>query len=170
MVMMDSNAREPIAFTPIGVLHTPFDSPEGMPIQPAGRASAPARAEIFPQYQAALADLDGFSHVILIYHLHQVEGWKARVVPFLDTVERGLFATRAPTRPNPIGLSIVRLESVESGIIYLANVDILDGTPLLDIKPYVPQFDQPQMPVRIGWLAESREDVEERRSDDRFGL
>lgn len=165
---MDTNKHEPITFTPIGVLRTPFDRPEGMPIQPAGRASAPGRAEIFPPYQAALADLDGFSHIILIYYLHRVKRWKPRVIPFLDTVERGLFATRAPTRPNPIGLSIVGLERVESGIVYLANVDMLNGTPLLDIKPYLPEFDHPGGQIKTGWLANASGEVENRQSDDRF--
>jgi tRNA-Thr(GGU) m(6)t(6)A37 methyltransferase TsaA len=165
---MAADNQATITLSPIGVIRTPFEKPEGMPIQPTGRSSAPGTAEIFPAYQPALADLDGFSHIILIYHLHRVEKWKPRVVPFLDTVERGLFATRAPTRPNPIGLSIVGLERVESGVLYLTNVDILDETPLLDIKPYLPEFDQPQGPIRTGWLARTANEVEDRESDDRF--
>lgn len=165
---MKRRDRQPISFTPIGELHTPFISREGMPIQPTGRTSAPGTAEIYPPYQAALVDLEGFSHIILIYYLHRVEGWKPRVVPFLDKAERGLFATRAPTRPNPIGLSIVGLERIELGVLYLANVDILDGTPLLDIKPYLPEFDQPQGTIRTGWLSEIAGEVENRQSDDRF--
>jgi tRNA-Thr(GGU) m(6)t(6)A37 methyltransferase TsaA len=165
---MASNNRKAITFTPIGILHTPFMSLEQMPIQPASKSSAPGTAEIFPEYQAALDDLSSFSHVILIYHLHRVEGWKPKVTPFLDNVERGLFATRAPWRPNPIGLSIVGLERIQSSVVYLAKVDILDGTPLLDIKPYVPSFDQPQDPVKIGWLTDTVEEVQDRQSDDRF--
>jgi tRNA-Thr(GGU) m(6)t(6)A37 methyltransferase TsaA len=139
-----------------------------MPIQPTGKSSAPGTAEIYPEYHGALDDLDSFSHVILIYHLHRVEGWKVKVTPFLDTVMRGLFATRAPSRPNPIGLSIVRLERIQSGVMYFSNMDVLDGTPLLDIKPYVPAFDQPQGPVNTGWLAETAGEVQDRQSDDRF--
>ena len=165
---MATNNRETIHFTPIGILHTPFDGLEEMPIQPTGKSSAPGKAEIFPEYQGALDDLNRFSHVILIYYLHRTEGWKPKVTPFLDTIERGLFSTRAPSRPNPIGLSIVRLERIQSGVMYLANVDILDGTPLLDIKPYVPAFDQPQGPIKIGWLTDTAMDVQSRQSDDRF--
>ncbi|MGD8603050.1 MAG: tRNA (N6-threonylcarbamoyladenosine(37)-N6)-methyltransferase TrmO [Anaerolineales bacterium] len=165
---MADKDRQSITFTPIGVMHTPFHNREGMPIQPTGRSSAPGRAEIFPPFQAGLADLDGFSHIILIYYLHRVEGWKPRVIPFLDKVERGLFSTRAPTRPNPIGLSIVGLERVESGMLYLTHVDMLNQTPLLDIKPYLPEFDQPHGPIRIGWAAKAAGEVENRQSDDRF--
>jgi tRNA-Thr(GGU) m(6)t(6)A37 methyltransferase TsaA len=165
---MTDTHQESISFSPIGVIYTPFKSLDEMPIQPTGKASAPGTAEIYPEYRIALADLDRFSHVILIYHFHRVESWKPKVTPFLDTIQRGLFATRAPARPNPIGLSIVRLERIQSGVIYLGNVDILDGTPLLDIKPYVPTFDQPQDPVKIGWLADSTRDVQDMQSDDRF--
>ena len=165
---MADTHQESISFSPIGVFHTPFKSLDEMPIQPTGKASAPGTAEIYTEYRGALADLDRFSHVILIYHLHRVESWKPKVTPFLDKIERGLFATRAPARPNPIGISIVRLERIQSGVIYLGNVDILDGTPLLDIKPYVPAFDQPQGPVKIGWLADSTGDVQDMQSDDRF--
>lgn len=166
---MAANDQSAISFTTIGVLHSPFENLEGMPIQPSGRATAPGRAEIYPEFQPALADLEGFSHIILIYRFHRIQDWKPRVTPFLDNVERGLFATRAPSRPNPIGLSVVRLDRVESGVLYLGNVDILNGTPLLDIKPYVPEFDQPPGPIKTGWLAGSAGNVGVQRSDDRFG-
>ena len=156
-----------IECTPIGVIHTPHRELEGMPIQPAGAAGVQGTVEVFETYRDGLADLDGFSHVILLYHFHRSAEFRLRVTPFMDTVPRGLFATRAPRRPNPIGLSIVRLNRIEDGVMHVENVDILDGTPLLDIKPYVPQFDE-QSDVRTGWIEAARRRVAEQRADDRF--
>jgi tRNA-Thr(GGU) m(6)t(6)A37 methyltransferase TsaA len=156
-----------IIYHPIGVLHTPFQDLGDMPIQPTGEASAPGTAEIFAEYADGLQDLDGFSHVILLYHLHQVHHVALRVIPFLGSEPRGIFATRAPSRPNPIGLSVVQLVSVEGRTLHLGNVDILDGTPLLDVKPYVPGFDRPAR-ARAGWLQASQRNVKTQRSDSRF--
>jgi len=156
-----------IEFEPIGVIHTPFSKPEGMPIQPAGAVGVKGKVEVFEAYRDGLADLDGFSHVILLYHLHLSEGHKLRVVPFMDTVPRGVFSTRAPRRPNPIGLSVVQLDRIEDGVLYVQNVDMVDGTPLLDIKPYIPEFDH-QPDIRTGWLEKARKNLSNRRSDDRF--
>ncbi len=156
-----------IAFKPIGIIHTPFTTPEGMPIQPAGAAGIHGTVEVFEEYQAGLQDLDGFSHIILLYHFHRNQGFSLRLVPFMDTQSRGVFATRAPKRPNPIGLSIVALDHIEGGVLHVQNVDMLDGTPLLDIKPYVPEFDS-HTDIRTGWLEEVRKTVATRRSDDRF--
>ena len=156
-----------IEFKPIGTIHTPFATPEGMPIQPAGAAGVHGTVEVFEEYQAGLKDLDGFSHIILLYHFHRSQGFSLRLVPFMDTQSRGVFATRAPKRPNPIGLSIVALDRIEDGVLRVQNVDILDGTPLLDIKPYVPEFDS-HTDIRTGWLEEVRKTVATRRSDDRF--
>ena len=156
-----------IQFHPIGVIHTPFTELQGMPIQPAGGARVAGTVEVYEPYRAALKDLDGFSHLILLYHFHRSPGFKPQVVPFMDTEPRGLFATRAPSRPNPLGLSVVRLISSENGVLSIENVDILDGTPLLDIKPYVPVFDE-QVDVRTGWLEKTGETVSWRESDDRF--
>lgn len=153
---------------PIGVIHSPFASLEEMPIQPASRAAAPGTAEVFPGFQAGLKDLEGFSHIILLYWLHRAGPAKLQVTPFLDQAAHGVFATRAPARPNPIGLSIVALVSIEGGLLHIANLDILDGTPLLDIKPYVPQFDHPAGPHAIGWLQESVANLDSTRSDERF--
>ncbi|MEJ2756845.1 MAG: tRNA (N6-threonylcarbamoyladenosine(37)-N6)-methyltransferase TrmO [Anaerolineales bacterium] len=158
---------EKVCFEPIGVIHSPFLQREGMPIQPAGAAGVRGTVEIFPQYAEGLADLDGFSHIILLYQFHQVTGASLKVRPFLDTQPRGLFATRAPKRPNPIGLSIVRLVEVEGNIVRIENVDVLDGTPLLDIKPYIPDFDQPEV-TRTGWYGTAKRDVTTTRADDRF--
>ena len=153
---------------PVGVLRTPFAEPAGAPIQPAGAVGARGRAELLPAYADALADLDGFSHLILLYRFHLANGWSPRVTPFLDGQPRGLFATRAPRRPNPIGLSLVRLERVEGTVLHLLDVDMVDGTPLLDIKPWVPAFDTPRGDVRTGWLAGRADRVVEARADDRF--
>ncbi|MBE0585633.1 MAG: tRNA (N6-threonylcarbamoyladenosine(37)-N6)-methyltransferase TrmO [Desulfofustis sp.] len=152
---------------PIGIIRTPYAEPEGMPIQPSGAAGVVGTIEVFAQFQAGLKDLDGFSHLILLYLFHRSEGFKLHVVPFLDTNPRGVFATRAPKRPNPIGLSIVQLDRVENGVLHVRNIDILDGTPLLDIKPYVPKFDRPEH-VRSGWIANSSDTVSLKKADNRF--
>ena len=156
-----------IVYEPIGVIQTPFKDPAGMPIQPAGAEGVTGTVTVFPEFVAGLKDLSGFSHLILIYHFHRSKGFSHNVVPFLDTTPRGVFATRAPRRPNAIGLSIVRLLSVSGGELAVANVDILDDTPLLDIKPYVPAFDA-QRDVRSGWLETAQGDTARRRSDGRF--
>jgi tRNA-Thr(GGU) m(6)t(6)A37 methyltransferase TsaA len=157
-----------ITYQPIGVIHSPFTDLKDMPIQPASRHSAPGTVEIYPQYLAGLQDLDGFSHIILIYHLHRVTRTDLTVTPFLDIKPHGVFATRAPTRPNPIGLSIVHLQRIEAEHLYVESIDILDGTPLLDIKPYVPDFDQPEPPINLGWLQSAPGRVQTFRSDERF--
>lgn len=138
-----------------------------MPIQAAGAAGIEGTVEVFEQYAAGLVDLDGFSHIILLYQFHQSSGYDLSVVPFLDDKPHGLFATRAPRRPNPVGLSIVRLNRVENGILHISNVDILDETPLLDIKPYVPAFDQPGE-VRSGWIEDVGESISDYSADNRF--
>ena len=138
-----------------------------MPIQPAGGAGIKGPVDVFEEFHPGLKDLDGFSHIILLYHFHRSHLFNLVVVPFLDSEPRGLFATRAPKRPNPVGLSIVQLDKVEDGVLHIQNVDILDGTPVLDIKPYVPEFDA-QVDVRIGWLEKARKTVSSRKSDDRF--
>jgi tRNA-Thr(GGU) m(6)t(6)A37 methyltransferase TsaA len=156
-----------IEFAPIGIIHSPFTELEGMPIQPAGAAGVKGTVEVFKDYRPGLKDLDGFSHIILLYHFHRSRGFNLHIVPFMDSKPRGLFATRAPKRPNPIGLSIVCLDKIEDGMLHIQNVDILDGTPLLDIKPYVPEFDA-QRKVRTGWLEKAKETVSNLTSDDRF--
>ncbi|MBW2604596.1 MAG: tRNA (N6-threonylcarbamoyladenosine(37)-N6)-methyltransferase TrmO [Deltaproteobacteria bacterium] len=156
-----------IEFVPIGIIHSPFTEKEGMPIQPAGAAGVKGTVEVFADFHPGLKDLDGFSHIVLLYHFHRSRGFNLSVVPFMDSQPRGLFATRAPKRPNPIGLSVVRLDKVEDGVLHIQSVDILDGTPLLDIKPYIPEFD-PQASVRRGWLEKARKIVSSKKSDDRF--
>ncbi len=156
-----------IVCDPIGVIHTPFHTTEGMPIQPAGASGVRGIVEVFDDFAEGLQDVDGFSHLILLYHFHQSDGYNLKVVPFMDSSTRGLFATRAPRRPNPIGLSIVRLLNVEGRQLHVENIDVLDNTPLLDIKPYVPVFDA-QDQVRSGWLENEKRDVSKQRADCRF--
>ncbi len=156
-----------ISYRAIGVIHSPFSEIEGMPIQPAGAEGVCGWVEIFPEFQEGLCDLDGFSHMILLYHFHRANGYHLSLTPFLDDQPRGLFATRAPRRPNPIGLSVVKLIRCEATTLHIENVDILDGTPLLDIKPYIPAFE-PEDVVRTGWLEKSRETIRKKRSDSRF--
>ena len=157
-----------VTYRAIGIIHSPFSDLKAMPIQPTGEASAPGTVEIFPEFVPGLKDLEGFSHVILVYHLHEVHRADLTVTPFLCSETHGVFATRAPTRPNPIGLSVVKLVRVEGNRLHLGNVDILDGTPLFDIKPYVPDFDQ-AADVRVGWLEAARGKIRSAKSDDRFG-
>ncbi|HEU20492.1 MAG TPA: tRNA (N6-threonylcarbamoyladenosine(37)-N6)-methyltransferase TrmO [Deltaproteobacteria bacterium] len=156
-----------IRYEPIGTIHSPFQDLKGTPIQPTAAYGVAGTVEIKPPYADGLKDLDGFSHIILLYHFHCSNGPLLQVKPFLDDSVRGIFSTRAPRRPNPIGLSVVRLTGVETTTLYIDDVDIVDGTPLLDIKPYVPQFDHRQVD-RIGWLSEKVNDVYVMKSDDRF--
>ena len=139
---------------PIGEIHTRFIDKRDTPIQ-ASRSAATGQVEVYPAYVAGLRDLDGFSHIILLYAFHRSDDYTLSVTPFLDDQERGLFATRYPERPNPIGLSIVRLLAVHDHLLDIEGVDMLDGTPLLDIKPYVPDFDA-RTDVRTGWYAARR--------------
>jgi tRNA-Thr(GGU) m(6)t(6)A37 methyltransferase TsaA len=157
-----------IVYQPIGIIHSPFVSVEHMPVQPVGAAGIRGGVELFAEFAAGLKDLEGFSHIILLYHFHRVGEPRLIVMPFLDVEPHGVFATRAPTRPNSIGLSVVKLLGVESNLLHIENVDILDGTPLLDIKPYVPEFDHYDV-ERTGWLASASGKVADEKSDGRFG-
>ena len=134
---------------PIGVIHSPFTDKKQTPIQPT-RSQAVGQVEVYPEFAEGLQDVEGLSHLILLYVFHRSSGYNLRVKPFLDDQLRGLFATRYPCRPNPIGLSIVRLIARHDNVLEIEGVDVLDGTPLLDIKPYVPDFDA-QENVRVGW-------------------
>ncbi len=154
-------------FKAIGVIHSPFKTLESMPIQPMGAKDIEGIVDVFPEYEEGLQDLEGFSHIILLYHFHQVRRVNLKVIPFLDQQERGVFATRAPVRPNPIGLSIVELVSREKNVLFVKNVDILDGTPLIDIKPYVEKFDHPTS-SRAGWLERNLDKFSTIKTDKRF--
>ncbi len=140
-----------IVYRPIGIIHSPFKMPKGTPLQSAWAIDIQGRVEIFSEYLEGLKDLIGFSHVFLLYHFHRARGFSLKVEPYMDKERRGVFATRGPGRPNPIGLSLVRLDGIQENILHVRDVDIIEGTPLLDIKPYVPAFDKRKR-VKIGWL------------------
>jgi tRNA-Thr(GGU) m(6)t(6)A37 methyltransferase TsaA len=134
---------------PIGVIHTPFTDKTHMPIQ-ASRSQAIGRAEIYLEFADGLKDIENFSHIFLLYAFHRSSGYSLHIKPFLDDQEHGIFASRYPSRPNPIGISIVRILSRHKNTLTIEGVDMLDGTPLLDIKPYVPDFDV-RTEVHAGW-------------------
>ncbi len=150
--------QEGITFKPIGVIHSEHMVARQTPIQPAYAKGCKGRVEIFPQFVKGLQDLEGFSHIYLIFYFHQAGPMQLIVKPFLQDVERGVFSTRAPSRPNAIGLSIVELIEREGNVLYLDCVDVLDGTPLLDIKPYTARFDRVK-PSRNGWQDEVDEET-----------
>jgi tRNA-Thr(GGU) m(6)t(6)A37 methyltransferase TsaA len=156
-----------VTFKPIGVIRTSFHSLEEMPIQPSSDTSGPGTVEVFPEFAEGLRDLEGFSHIYLIYHFHKVRRSQLTVTPFLDSKPHGVLATRAPSRPNPIGLSLVRLVRIENNLVYIEGADVLDETPLLDIKPYVPEFENIGE-VRTGWLEAVKDKIPGQKSDDRF--
>ena len=155
-----------ICYTPIGIIHSPFKDIVNVPIQPSGAIGIRGSIELCKQYAEGLKDIDGFSHIILIYHFHLSSKFSLKVIPFMDNTEHGIFATRAPSRPNPIGISTVRLINVDKNILQIEDVDIVDGTPLLDIKPFYPNFDN-RTTDKIGWLS-GKENLNEIRSDNRF--
>ena len=159
---------EKIEYTPIGVIHSPFKEPKGVPIQPITAKNTKGIVEVYPEYSEGLQDLEGFSHIILIYHLHlSRKTYSLKVKPYMDDQLRGLFSTRAPTRPNPIGISTVELVKIKKNILYIKNIDIVDGTPLLDIKPYVPEMDI-RKTKKIGWLEKNIHKLSSTKDDGRF--
>ncbi len=152
---------------PIGVIHTPFKTLEDMPIQPLAGQGIAGEIVLANALVPGLKDLDGFSHIYLIFHLHQAQRTELKVIPYLDSRPHGVFATRSPLRPAKIGLSIVKLISIQGNRLRIEDVDMLDGTPLLDIKPFVPDFDN-RSGAKKGWVKASREKIVRRRSDGRF--
>jgi tRNA-Thr(GGU) m(6)t(6)A37 methyltransferase TsaA len=158
---------EIIEYRPIGIIHSPYKTPEGTPIQPTRALGLEAKVEVFPEYADGLDDLAGFSHIYLLYHFHLSKEFSLKVKPFLDDEVHGLFATRAPSRPNSIGLSIVRLTGIKENILHVLNIDVLDGTPLLDVKPYIPEFDVRKVD-KIGWIEEKVQKLDETEDDGRF--
>ena len=156
-----------IQYRPIGIIHTPYKRPKGTPIQPPTSKGVESDVEVFENYTEGLTDLEGFSHIFLIYHFHLSRRFSLKVKPFLDDESHGLFATRAPSRPNAIGLSIVELIGTEKNILRVKNIDVLDGTPLLDIKPYVPGFDIRKV-HRIGWMEKKIKNLDKTQDDGRF--
>ncbi|MBU1195830.1 MAG: tRNA (N6-threonylcarbamoyladenosine(37)-N6)-methyltransferase TrmO [Proteobacteria bacterium] len=156
-----------IEIFPIGTIHTPFESLEGMPIQPSEASDVEGTVVLEPEYEQGLTDIEGFSHIMLLFWLHKSKGYDLMVKPFLDDQKRGLFSTRAPRRPNPVGLSIVRLLDRKGPVLTVKGIDILNNTPLIDIKPYVPKFDIKEV-TRSGWLEKNQLKAADTRSDDRF--
>jgi len=152
---------------PIGTIHSPYTNLANMPIQPRGAADTAGRVEVFPDYADGLADLAGFSHIYLIYLFHKATRTELSVIPFMDTVKRGVYATRSPLRPNHLGMSLVQLTGIKDNFLHILGVDILNGTPLIDIKPYIPGFDHVEN-AESGWMTHSGDAVAEKRSDSRF--
>lgn len=168
--MADSIQEEEMTFTfkSIGTLKTPYRSKSGVPIQGIFDAESEGEAEVFEEYEPGLKDIEGFSHLILVYVFHKSEGYELVCRPYMEDQVHGVFAVRAPRRPNPIGFSVVRLRRRAGRILYLSEVDMLDGTPLLDIKPFVPRFDH-RPEARVGWMERTFRDEGYRTvSDDRF--
>jgi len=156
-----------IKYKVIGIIKTPFLLREGMPVQSKGAKGVKGTVEVKKRFMEGLKDLDEFSHIILVYHLHKSKGFNLQVIPFLDNKPHGIFATRAPKRPNPIGISVVKLLSITNNVLEVENVDIIDSTPLLDIKPYTPKFDHFET-EKNGWIDNASAKVKEMKSDNRF--
>ena len=156
-----------IKYKPIGIIHSPYKQPKGTPIQPAGAKGINGRVEVFPEYAEGLKDVEGFSHIILIYHFHLSKASSLKAKPYMNSKAHGVFAMRGPSRPNPIGISVVRLVRIEDNILHIQDVDIVDGTPLLDIKPYVPGFDVREVD-KIGWLETNVHKLSTTKDDGRF--
>ena len=153
----------------IGTIHTEFNEIEGMPIQPTGAKGIKGTIEIKDKFVDGLKDLDGFSHIHLLYLLHKVDGYMLEVKPFMDNNTHGVFATRSPKRPNRIGMSVVKVNKVEGNTVHVENIDVLNGTPLLDIKPYVPQLYEDTIDeLKIGWFETKHQKAKSQKSDDRF--
>ncbi|WP_163712652.1 tRNA (N6-threonylcarbamoyladenosine(37)-N6)-methyltransferase TrmO [Mangrovibacterium lignilyticum] len=157
-----------ICFQPIGLIHTPHHDLVNMPIQPVGAKGMEGMIKLNPELQEGLTDLEAFSHITLIYHLHEIKGHELMVKPFMDDKKHGIFATRSPKRPNAIGISTVKLSRIEGNRIYFEGADMLDGTPLLDLKPFFRQTDN-RLHAVSGWLDEKDDKMaHSQRSDDRF--
>jgi tRNA-Thr(GGU) m(6)t(6)A37 methyltransferase TsaA len=161
------NQETKIQYRPIGIIHSPHLKPGGTPIQPCSAKGIRGTVEVYPRFQEGLKDIDGFSHLILLYHFHLVKDYQLKAVPFMEDREHGIFAIRGPARPNPIGLSVVRLIQVRKNILTIEDIDIVDGTPLLDIKPYVPQMDI-RDDAKIGWLEKAIHKMPHTLDDERF--
>jgi tRNA-Thr(GGU) m(6)t(6)A37 methyltransferase TsaA len=166
--LLDRRTVDPVVYRPVGVVESPHGELDGMPLQPLADTEGSSRIEVFEPHRGCLEDLDGFSHVWVLAHLHETTGWDPAVATFLDDTTHGTFATRSPRRPNAIGLSLAEIVEVDELAVVVSGIDLLAGTPVLDLKPYVPLFDAPGDEVRAGWFETRAERIFERRSDDRF--
>ena len=162
-----SEIMNEIKYKQIGIIHSLFKEPKGTPIQPTVAKDIDGAVEVFQEYTEGLKDLDGFSHVILVYHFHFFKESSLKVKPFMDDQIHGIFSTRAPNRPNPIGISVVQLIQIEGNILRVQDLDIVDGTPLLDIKPYVPEFDVRDIKKK-GWLEKNVSKLSTSKDNGRF--
>jgi tRNA-Thr(GGU) m(6)t(6)A37 methyltransferase TsaA len=162
------NVRATFRFRQIGIIHTQFKEKKGMPIQGHLAPETHGTVEVFPEFAEGLKDIEGFSHIVLVYCFHKSEDYDLLTKPFLGKTERGIFAIRAPQRPNPIGLTTVRLVKRRRNILHVSGVDMLDGTPLLDIKPYVPEFNHVDN-IKRGWLEGHLDKPGRTRAHGRFG-
>jgi tRNA (adenine37-N6)-methyltransferase len=158
---------EQLTYKPIGVVHSPFKQPKDTPIQATASKGVIATVEIYPEYSEGLKDLEGFSHIILLYHFHLIKDSSLMVKPFLDDQLHGVFATRSPSRPNKIGISVVHLTGIKNNVLHIEDIDILDGTPLIDVKPYVPKFDC-RKTIKIGWFRGKIDKLTATKDDGRF--
>ncbi len=156
---------EKFEIRPIGTIYTPFKSSSDAPIQGPHQPESEGRIELFPQYAEGLLDLDGFDCAWVLWYCHRAGSPSMKVVPFMDTEERGLFSTRAPARPNPIALSVVSVIRREDNVLVVSGVDMIDGTPLLDLKPYIPGVDSMSKCQKDGWIGGRKMG---RKGDDRF--
>jgi len=154
--------RKEILFKPIGTIHSDFKDTDKIPIQPVFADDSKGYLKISPKFVDGLRDLDGFSHIYLFFHLHKVQKVKLLVKPYLEDTERGVFSTRAPSRPNPLGFSLVKLDKIIGNIVHVSQIDILDSTPLIDIKPFIPRFDYRDNTTQ-GWISEVDEEEAKRR-------
>ena len=156
-----------VMYHAIGTIHSPYQGTHGTPIQSSAAQDVEGSIELLPQYSEGLENLEGFSHIMLIYHFHLSKRYSLKVKPFLDDELHGVFATRAPSRPNPIGISIVQLTTIEGNVLHIKDVDVVDGTPLLDIKPYVTEFDVREV-LKKGWLQDKVSYLRKVKDDGRF--
>ncbi len=147
-----------IQYTQIGIIHSPFTTQEEAPLQSKLSKGAKGKIELLPDYKEGLSDLEKFSHIFILYHFHLSPAFKLTVRPPHSHSSHGIFSTRSPNRPNPIGLSIVRLERIEGSMLYVSNIDVVDGTPLIDIKPFIPTLER-QYGTTMGWLIEEFDNV-----------
>jgi len=156
-----------VNYESIGIINTPFNQKDGMPIQAIGAKGIKGTITLDKKFKAGLDDLEGFSHIYLIYHFHKSDNYTLKTKPFLDDKSHGVFSTRAPQRPNPVGISVVKLIGIKGNILEIENVDMLDGTPLLDIKPYIPGFDHHEA-EKSGWATGKTGNINTVKSDNRF--
>ncbi|MCK5823741.1 MAG: tRNA (N6-threonylcarbamoyladenosine(37)-N6)-methyltransferase TrmO [Bacteroidales bacterium] len=152
---------------PIGIIYSQNKTPKGTPIQSSSAKNISGVVEVYPEFVDGLKDLDGFSHIILLYYFHLSKEAKLISKPFMDDVPHGVFATRAPSRPNPIGISYAKIEKIEGNKIFVTGLDVLNETPLIDIKPYIPEFDHNEV-EKIGWVNKNINKLPETKDDGRF--